>query len=755
MFRAGVLESKRGYEPREFKFLIGKKHIDPDNGFIYIVERIGVHKGKNITCERKLVNIQTGQSLGTTDVIHALDAVFYYLISNPDAVCPLLDRDLKSTEDLMQYFNEITEVKGTERGRNKRKKRKAYSIYADDTKDPLRKELVPAREGNPNDDHTAARRSKRLRLQSLQVFMLHTRKDKIEEFRAEDVHIPQSAEGAMRSTHAKFWKDAMDSENKGLKEKDCYDICDLPEGETVIPFKWVYAVKVDSNGRIIRFKARLTARGDLVDVEELDFQEIFSPVVSWTGVRTYLALTVLLNLIPLQLDVDLAYLYAPLDKPVYMKPPDGCGCPKGKVWRLKKSLYGLPQSGNNWHRLISSVFQDNNFELIQLSTDTCLYVKSYPDGSIVLLCLYVDDIYLATSTLELQKEFVDKLQRLFKIKVLGVPNQLLGLTLTWRENFRSVHVHAGKTIRKLLRDLELYSAEGVTIPFDPARKLSKIQCPTAEEIDADKKAWRVHTKKYQQICGSAIFCNNVCRPDIAYAVGVLTRYMHNPGPAHMEAAMDLARYLAGTVELGIVFRSTGNKRPLLYCDSDRGGDESRKSTAGHVLFLANAPLAWESKLVDKYSLSTCETEIRAVDSSKTAIQTALYIHYLLEEVLSHLPQTDIESDEIDTMMSTNFDYLLEVNLLEKHEPLTNDEKVKLTIMEDNKASIDWAKKPGSSSRMKHLETDLLWIKRAVRDRLIKLQYIPTKEQLADAFTKALAPALFFALISNFMFYFKV
>jgi truncated hemoglobin YjbI len=81
-----------------------------------------VHKGKNITCERKLVNIQTGQSLGTTDAIHALVAVFYSLVSNSDAVCPLFDRDLKSTENLMQYFNEITEVKGTERGRNKRKK---------------------------------------------------------------------------------------------------------------------------------------------------------------------------------------------------------------------------------------------------------------------------------------------------------------------------------------------------------------------------------------------------------------------------------------------------------------------------------------------------------------------------------------------------------------------------------------------------------------------------------------------------------
>ena len=85
----------------------------------------------------------------------------------------------------------------------------------------------------------------------------------------------------------------------------------------------MYAVKVDSNERIICFKARLTVRGDLVDVEELEFQEIFSPVVSRTGVRTYLALTVLLNRIPLQVNVDLAYQYDPLDKPVYMKPQMG------------------------------------------------------------------------------------------------------------------------------------------------------------------------------------------------------------------------------------------------------------------------------------------------------------------------------------------------------------------------------------------------------------------------------------------------
>ena len=118
--------------------------------------------------------------------------------------------------------------------------------------------------------------------------------------------------------------------------------------------------------------------------------------------------------------------------------------------------------------------------------------------------------------------------------------------------------------------------------MDPSIKLSKLDCPTQEEIDADHKGWKKFTKLYQRICGTAIFCMNVCRPDIAFAVGVLTRQMHNPAQSYMDAAVQLVHYLAGTVELGIGFRSSGNRRPLVYCDSDRGGDESRKSTAGHI-----------------------------------------------------------------------------------------------------------------------------------------------------------------------------
>jgi hypothetical protein len=110
----------------------------------------------------------------------------------------------------------------------------------------------------------------------------------------------------------------------------------------------------------------LTARGDLVDAEELDFQDVFSPVVGWQGLRIFLALTVLLDLKPLQVDVDLAYLYANLEEPVYLRSPDGAGCQPGKIWKLKKSLYGLPQSGKNWNKLITSIFMSDDVTLDSL-----------------------------------------------------------------------------------------------------------------------------------------------------------------------------------------------------------------------------------------------------------------------------------------------------------------------------------------------------------------------------------------------------
>ena len=99
----------------------------------------------------------------------------------------------------------------------------------------------------------------------------------------------------------------MEEELAGLKDAGCFEVEILPEGANAIPSKWIFTVKTDSLGRLVRFKARLVAGGHR-QLEGIDFVETFSPTVSWDSVRLFLALTVTHNLVPLQLDVDMAYL---------------------------------------------------------------------------------------------------------------------------------------------------------------------------------------------------------------------------------------------------------------------------------------------------------------------------------------------------------------------------------------------------------------------------------------------------------------
>ena len=93
-----------------------------------------------------------------------------------------------------------------------------------------------------------------------------------------------------------------------------------------------------------------------------------------------------------------------------MRPPDGSGCLKGDVWKLKQYVYGLPQSGKNCNTLITSIFLSDKFVLHLMLTDTCLFVRRKEDGKIILLCLYVDDIYCATATVQMQEDLIAALK---------------------------------------------------------------------------------------------------------------------------------------------------------------------------------------------------------------------------------------------------------------------------------------------------------------------------------------------------------
>ena len=144
---------------------------------------------------------------------------------------------------------------------------------------------------------------------------------------------------------------------------------DPPTGKQIVGGKWVFNVKGDTNNPT--YKARYVAKG-FSQIEGVDYTETFSPIARMETVRTLMQIAADENLILHQMDVKSAYLHVPIDEDVYVTQPSGYTV-EGKVWKLNKSLYGLKQSGRNWHTMLHEYLLELNFN--PSSADACLYIK--------------------------------------------------------------------------------------------------------------------------------------------------------------------------------------------------------------------------------------------------------------------------------------------------------------------------------------------------------------------------------------------
>ena len=146
----------------------------------------------------------------------------------------------------------------------------------------------------------------------------------------------------------------------------------LPPGASVVDCRWLYKLKNEMEG--LRYKARLVAKG-FTQQEGVDYTEIFAPVVKFTTVRLMLALCAHFNWELKQMDVKTAFLHGDLDKPIYMKQPEGFVDPKfpNHVCLLKKALYGLKQSPRQWNIKFNNCMHKLGF--VRSTFDACLYMK--------------------------------------------------------------------------------------------------------------------------------------------------------------------------------------------------------------------------------------------------------------------------------------------------------------------------------------------------------------------------------------------
>ena len=177
-----------------------------------------------------------------------------------------------------------------------------------------------------------------------------------------------------------------------LQENDTYELVPRPNNVPIIKGRWVFAKKERESKEI--FKACFVAKG-FSQIPHVQYNETFSPTAKLTSIRVLTNVAINEKLIVHSMDVKSAYLNAYLDCEVYMEQPQGFH-EGDHVMKLKKSLYGLKQSGRMWNNLLHSFLIKIGF--IRSEVENCVYVR-VQSGAKVIILVFVDDLIVAGSNL--------------------------------------------------------------------------------------------------------------------------------------------------------------------------------------------------------------------------------------------------------------------------------------------------------------------------------------------------------------------
>jgi len=399
------------------------------------------------------------------------------------------------------------------------------------------------------------------------------------------------------------WKKACYEELESLRKRQVFELTELPPGRKTIKNRWVFDIKTDG-----RKKARLVAKG-FSQVEGIDYDQVFSPVVRFETVRIMFALAALNGWHISGLDVKTAYLYGKLDEEIYMEQPEGFKI-KGqerKVLRLRRAIYGLKQASLVWWRELANSLKDLGFK--RLYSDAGIFICRHSNGTYAIVVAYVDDILFVGPT----QSFIESKKKLFMTKWecrdLGDCKEFLRMRV--QRKGRSIYLDQCSYLEKVIERFGMINAKYARTP------LPEGYIPKANEGEVNPQ---IRTK-FQQIIGSLLYIMLGTRPDIAFAVTKLSQFAANPTQEHLDKAKYVLRYLAGTSKYALVYNGATNKGLIAYTDSDYAADPiKRRSTTGFLFKLAAGIISWQSRAQKTIALSATEAEYMALsDCSRQAV----------------------------------------------------------------------------------------------------------------------------------------
>lgn len=472
----------------------------------------------------------------------------------------------------------------------------------------------------------------------------------IKEIIPEPSSIPMTYQQAMSrpEPEAKHWRKAIDSELQSLIGHGTWtprpiDELTAEQRGRIIGTRFVFAVKRDATGRILRYKARFVARG-FTQTEGLDYQQSSSPVPTLASVRTALAVTSANNLSLRSVDVSTAFLHAEIDTAdLHIRlPPALSRDDQGNalVGLLRKGIYGLKQAGYLWYHHFSDFLLELGFQ--RAESDPCLFYRDSPNGAEWML-VYVDDCLIITRTNEAGDNIVKEIRSQFKITDDGRPSQFLGMNLSF--NNEQTTLSLTKYISELAEEFGMTNSNPVTTPMVAGLNLS-----TADAAQTEEERLAVANGGYQRLVGSLNWASSTCRPDISFAVAQLARFIPNAGMKHLKAARRVLRYLWTTRKVGLVFGPTENTpMPTVhgiyvdaFTDADLANDvDTRKSISGVLVRINGTAVCWASKRQSLTALSTAESELYA---AMETTKWTLFLRHLLTDFGIEVPTTSVYTD---------------------------------------------------------------------------------------------------------------
>ncbi|KAF8697536.1 hypothetical protein HU200_035869 [Digitaria exilis] len=372
------------------------------------------------------------------------------------------------------------------------------------------------------------------------------------------------------------WRAAMIEEMTATTHNATWELVELPPRHRAIGLKWVHKVKRDELGNVVRHQARLVAKG-YVQRAGIEYDEVFAPVARMESS---------------------AFLNGELMEEVYVSQPAGfiVHDAEHKVLRLKKALYGLKQAPRAWNAKFDATMLALGFQ--RSCSEHGVYTRTR-GGSRLIVGVYVDDLIITGHSINDMNNFKGEM----------------------KEDTSGISFRQTAYATKLLERAGLIDCNPALSPMEHRLKLSKKS--TTSVTDATE---------YRKIIGGLRYLVHT-RPDLAFAVGFLSRFMEEPDEDHMSAVKRVLRYVAGTSSYGLHYPRMKHAEAKLigFSDSDMAGDiDTRKSTSGVIFFLGSSPITWQSVKQKVVALSSCEAEYIA---AAIAACQGIWLARLLSDML--------------------------------------------------------------------------------------------------------------------------